>query len=126
MGAYDVPTFIDKVLEVTGKNKVNLVGYSQGTAQIFYGMAKNQDYFAERVSRFVALAPCIWTDLLPLTWEEQVSKYLMYDKLGMYSFDGGDGSDATDEICTYINDADCDLLLIPGNGSTLGSMMYFG
>ena len=102
-----MPTFIDKVLEVTGKPKVNLVGYSQGTAQIFYGLATNQDYFAERVNRFVALAPCIWSASNPMTWEEEVSKFLMYDKLGIYSFDGGDEGDATDEVCTYINDKDC-------------------
>ena len=32
MGIYDVPAFIDKMLEVTGKHKVTLFGYSMGTA----------------------------------------------------------------------------------------------
>ena len=32
MGMYDVPAFIDKMLEVTGKPKVTLIGYSMGTA----------------------------------------------------------------------------------------------
>ena len=32
MGMYDVPAFIDKMLEVTGKPKVTLMGYSMGTA----------------------------------------------------------------------------------------------
>ena len=54
MGMYDVPAFIDKMLEVTGKPKVTLIGYSAGTAEIYYGLAKKQDYFAERVNRFIA------------------------------------------------------------------------
>ena len=41
MGTYDMPAFIEKVLDVTGSQKVNLMGYSQGNAQIFYGMAKD-------------------------------------------------------------------------------------
>lgn len=67
MGEYDLPAFVEKVLEVTGKPKVTLMGYSQGTSSIFYGLAKNQDFFAERVNRYVALAPCIfpYTDLVP-------------------------------------------------------------
>ena len=32
MGLYDVPAFIDKVLEVTNKPKLTLIGYSMGTA----------------------------------------------------------------------------------------------
>ena len=32
MGLYDVPAFVEKMLEVTGKPKVTLLGYSQGSA----------------------------------------------------------------------------------------------
>ena len=32
MGYYDLPADIDKILEVTGKSKVTLMGYSQGTS----------------------------------------------------------------------------------------------
>lgn len=47
MGLYDQPAFIDKILEVTGKDKVTYVGYSNGTAQMFYGLAKLHDeYYA--------------------------------------------------------------------------------
>ena len=59
MGAYDLPAAVDKIIEVTGKPKVTMMGYSQGSAQMFYGLATNQDFFAERAERFVAIAPCI-------------------------------------------------------------------
>ena len=32
MGAYDVPAFVDRVLEVTTKPKLTLIGYSMGSA----------------------------------------------------------------------------------------------
>mmetsp|Transcript_44395 Transcript_44395/g.58895 ORF Transcript_44395/g.58895 Transcript_44395/m.58895 type:complete len:118 (-) Transcript_44395:363-716(-) len=59
MGYYDMPAQVDKVLEVTNKPKVTIIGFSQGSAQSIYGLAKRQDFFAPRVHRFVALAPCI-------------------------------------------------------------------
>ena len=43
---------------MTGKPKVTIMGYSQGGAQIFYALATNQDWYAERVHRFVSLAGC--------------------------------------------------------------------
>ena len=32
MGTYDVPAFINKIVEVTGKPKVTIMGYSTGGA----------------------------------------------------------------------------------------------
>ena len=59
MGMYDIPAVLEKIIEVTGKPKVTIVAYSQGSSQIYYALAKKQDYFAERVHRFVACATCI-------------------------------------------------------------------
>lgn len=78
MGLYDIPAWVDKVLEVSQKPKVTIIGYSQGGAQMYYGLAKKQDYFAERVNRFVVLASCIFT-IRPATYEEEVKKYLALD-----------------------------------------------
>jgi lysosomal acid lipase/cholesteryl ester hydrolase len=57
MGMHDLPGAIDYVLKVTGKPKLAYIGHSQGTTQMFYGLAKNEDYFASRVSVFIALGP---------------------------------------------------------------------
>ena len=58
MGKYEIPAIVEKIREETGKPKVTLMGYSQGGAQIFYALATNQDWYAERVNRFVSLAGC--------------------------------------------------------------------
>ena len=41
MGRYDIPVFVDKIIEVAGKPKVTLMGYSEGNAQLFYALATN-------------------------------------------------------------------------------------
>ena len=40
-GRYDLPAFIDKILEVTGEPKVTVMAYSGGGAAAYYGMAKD-------------------------------------------------------------------------------------
>ena len=41
MGMLDIPPVIDKILEVTGKEKVSVIGHSQGTSMMLYALAKN-------------------------------------------------------------------------------------
>lgn len=58
MGEFDIPALVNKMIEVTEKPKVTLMGYSQGGAQMFYALAKNQDFYADKVHRFVSLSGC--------------------------------------------------------------------
>ena len=55
MGTYDLPAELDFVSNYTGFEKIAYIGHSQGTAQMYYGLAELQDYYASRVSVFVAL-----------------------------------------------------------------------
>lgn len=59
MGVNDLPANIDLILDVSGAEKLTLLAMSQGSAQSWYGLAKRQGYFADRVRRFVAMASCI-------------------------------------------------------------------
>lgn len=59
MGDYDIPAVIEYVLQQTGYPKLAYIGHSVGTTQLFYAMVKNNDYFKERISVFVALAPSL-------------------------------------------------------------------
>ena len=56
MADYDLPAFVDKILETTGKPKLTLLGYSQGGGQIYYALARNQDWYADRVVRYVSMS----------------------------------------------------------------------
>lgn len=57
MGDYDLPSMLEYIEDYTGQKKVGYIGHSQGTAQMFYALATNQDYFKDRLSVFVALGP---------------------------------------------------------------------
>ena len=43
---------------------------------MLYGLAKKQDYFAERVNRFVGLAPCLLPDADPLVNDLEYARNL--------------------------------------------------
>ena len=61
LAMYDLPATIDKVIEVTGQPQITYVGYSQSTFTMFYGLAEmEEDYYAERVDKFIALGPCVY------------------------------------------------------------------
>lgn len=45
MGEKDLPTFIDFILETTGKEKISYVGHSEGTTQMFLAGSLLPDYF---------------------------------------------------------------------------------
>lgn len=102
LGKYDIPAFVEKVREVTGKPKVTLIGYSQGGAQIFYGLATDQDWFAERVHRFVALSPCHYVRK-DLDYEIESIRYRRFHDAGLYNFFGGDESTVTLENCARVS-----------------------
>ena len=60
-GKYDQPAFVTKVLAVTGKPKLTYIGYSAGTSQMIYGLAKLHDLiFADRLERVILLAPALY------------------------------------------------------------------
>ena len=67
MGQYDIPASLDYITSLTGQPKVAYVGHSQGTTQMFTGLANYESYYKNKVSVFVALAP---VTMLPNTQTE--------------------------------------------------------
>ena len=57
MGQEDLPEIIIYINQVTKFKKVALVAHHEGTTQAFYSLSKHPNFFNERVSIFVALAP---------------------------------------------------------------------
>lgn len=67
MGLYDVPAFIDFILNKTeGKNQIGklaaYIGHSEGTTQFFIGSSLKSDYYEDKVNLFIALAPIVRLD----------------------------------------------------------------
>ena len=79
MGLYDVPASIETVLSVSGADKVTVVGHSQGSSQMWYGMSHLADFYAEKVNRFVALSSCTVPEPypgLPIDYEGMTKLFL--------------------------------------------------
>ena len=88
MGKYDNTANISKVLEVTGYEKLAFVAYSMGTTQTFYGMAKDtKDFYKNKVSVFVALAPC--TKLTHSSFSFMSMGSTFYDRIDSVLIDSG-------------------------------------
>ena len=59
LGIYDAVSNVKTVKDETGK-KPSWVGVSQGTAQMFYGLAHlEESFFADNLNTFAAVDPCV-------------------------------------------------------------------
>lgn len=56
IGRYDLPAFVDKVLNVTGSEQLNYIGYSQGAGSFFI-MCSELPHYCDKIKLMVALAP---------------------------------------------------------------------
>lgn len=73
---------------------------------MFYALAKDQDYFADKIHRFVAVSPCIISKQYS-TWEEDVARMLKFRELGVYNIDGNDESSSNNDNMCGVIDAYC-------------------
>jgi len=63
---YDVKANIQAIKELTGEDKITYVGYSQGTIQMHYALAHDDDHwFSQNLNKIVGLAPCFVLDNYP-------------------------------------------------------------
>ena len=56
---------------------------------MYYALAKQQDYYAKTVHRYIALASCIWAYTYD-DYERNTSYILDLDKKGEYNYFGND------------------------------------
>ena len=81
-GYYDVPAVLDFIIKETGYPKIPIVAHSQGTSSMWYGLSKRQDFYAERVTRFIAMAACIFPEsynYVPTDYEGITNLFLKAD-----------------------------------------------
>ena len=57
MGDYDITTEIEYILKITEQDKLVYIGHSQATSLMFWALSHNEEFFAKRVSLFIALGP---------------------------------------------------------------------
>ena len=122
MAQSNIPAVIKHVLKETGKPKLTVFGYSQGSAQNFYALAKNQDYYADVVHRFIAVAPCIMPDIGDRSFEEITSVYIDADQKGQVLVaDSIPTVPTIDCVRDFADDPDCRY----EHGRSTGNYLYY-
>lgn len=57
MGLRDTPDTVDYIKGVTGQDKVNYIGHSEGTTQVMAGASLNPDWYKQNIKVAALLAP---------------------------------------------------------------------
>ena len=88
MGKYDIKAFIDHIApkpEDGEQKRVAFIGYSQATFQMFYGLTTmEEEYYGDRIHRFIALAPCIYNEYFSWNVDETKEFYKNLHKNGIW------------------------------------------
>lgn len=88
MAVYDLPTFINFVLNTTGHKTLSYVGHSEGTTQAFAGFSFDPK-LGEKVNLFVALSPVVYVNhqKSPLVnWLVKLDAAQIFALFGLKSF----------------------------------------
>eukprot|EP01017_Pseudomicrothorax_dubius_P048725 TRINITY_DN892_c0_g1_i1.p1 TRINITY_DN892_c0_g1~~TRINITY_DN892_c0_g1_i1.p1 ORF type:complete len:414 (+),score=86.80 TRINITY_DN892_c0_g1_i1:66-1307(+) len=56
---YDQPAHFSYITRVTGQEKINYIGHSQGTTQMFAALADREATVVRHIDKFIALAPVV-------------------------------------------------------------------
>ena len=111
MGLYDDTANISAIKAAAGVDKVFYIGYSQGTIQMFYGLAHLESSFhAENVYKVVQLAPCFVPLLDPNVFnvESANATIMQYQSYGVYAFNGPNWERDLQTICDNFPQEICD------------------
>ena len=110
MGLYDDIANIKMIKEQTGQDKIFYLGYSQGTIQMFYGLAHKESEFVDHIYKAVLLAPCFYCHVeqkaFPvLVANETIMKFQGY---GVYAINGPNWERDLQTLCDNFPKEVCD------------------
>ena len=71
MGKYDLPAMFETITQVSGNEKLTYIGFSQGTTQLLYGLATQQETYAQKLEKAILLAPAAY----PASTENELEYY---------------------------------------------------
>ena len=125
MGEYDVPAMIDLIISKTGWSKVTYLGYSMGTTQMFFGLTQLQhDYYADKLHKFIALAPCIY--LNERGYNDYTYGIGALRNLGVWVMNGPNWEHDKKVICKYLGPSACmNAMVISGQPQPIRSREWY-
>lgn len=109
MGLYDDVANITAVKKATGEDKIFYLGYSQGTAQMHYGLSHlESSFYAKNLHKVVHLAPCFVPDVPNWTKLYANKTIMQLPSLGVYAFNGPNWDADLKTICDNFKGKFCD------------------
>jgi len=100
MGLYDDTANIRAIKAAASVEKVFYIGYSQGTAQMHYGLAHLESSFhVDNVYKVVHLAPCFVANVPNFTHDLFNKTIMQFPSLGIYSINGPTWDEDLKTIC---------------------------
>ena len=86
--SYDVLAYVKAMTENHDGRKGFYYGWSQGTIQMFYGLAHMESTFhADNLHKVVQMAPC-FVSAAPITKELEDNTLMKYQDYGVYAIHG--------------------------------------
>lgn len=108
MGLYDDVANVKAIKEETDAEKVFYLGYSQGTVQMFYGLAhREEDFYADNLHKVLLFAPCTICpeDGPESKWEDTLYSF---PSVGVYDLYGPNFfPDEYSTVCTELGAESC-------------------
>jgi len=116
---YDVKANIQAIKELTGEDKITYVGYSQGTIQMHYALAHDDDHwFSQNLNKIVHLAPCFVLDNYP-NWLDDIYDWTIatFQDNGIYAINGPNWEQDKETICSLYDPLICSFyeFVVDGN-----------
>ena len=107
---YDVKANIKAIKALTGEDKIIYLGYSQGTIQMHYALAHDDEHwFKKNLHKVVSLAPCFvlydFPDVLKSAYDSTVATFRDY---GIYAINGPNWEQDLNKICSVYDFLICD------------------
>ena len=81
MGKYDTKAVFEYILEETQNQKIAYVGHSQGVTQMLSALWEDEDWYADKISIFIALAPATRMSKVDTEFLKRFCKSKTVDKI---------------------------------------------
>jgi len=107
---YDDKANIEAIKKVTGEEKITYLGYSQGTIQMHYALAHDDEHwFKQNLHKIVQLAPCFVVENVPGWFQSEYNSTLAtFRDHEIYAINGPNWEEDLDKICDLYDMVICD------------------
>merc|ERR1739844_41465 len=96
------------IKRVTGEDKITYLGYSQGTIQMHYALAHDEElWLQDNLKRVIQLAPCFVAEIEGMYESEYDATLATFRENGIYAINGPNWEQDLAKICELYDELTC-------------------